>query len=248
MNQEVFKRQNPANRTYARLGCKQWGIIIICVLLSPIFVFLLDLSLRRIVSPWAERFEISLHQDLVDRSFITNQPCKAPCWYNLHLGVSSESEVKDTISQLTFVDQNRIQERDTTWQEEKDAKQIDYSCSYLAGRTCGGIILSQNRLMQVWTQIDYPLTFEEAVGQLGPPSYYAMFPGIEFQNCVISLYWLKNNLEFTASNYQHFSCPFGTGISPAIKVNTLTYSVENNSWLFEKYGDIYHRWQGFSIP
>ncbi len=248
MNQEIFRKRNSTQSTRSSLGCKQWWIIIIIIILSPIWVFLLDIFVRKAVIPWGESIVVNLHQDQVDRSFITGQPCQAPCWYNLYLGVSSGEELKGTLKQLPFVDQNHIKEWDITWQEQNDAKEILYDCSYLADHSCGGIVLYRDRFMQIWTRVDYRLTFETVVERLGSPDYYALRPGIEFANCDISLFWVENNLELVASNNQYSGCPFELGIDPRLWVNTLAYSLENVANRFEKYSDVYHPWRGFLEP
>jgi hypothetical protein len=248
MDQEESIQQTPVNRANANVGCRHWIILLVCILLAPIVLFFGQLFYRWVVIPWIDDITVRMNRDLVDQSFVTNAPCEAPCWYTLNLGISTESDVRKTLEQLPFVDQDSILERDSAWINENDAKRIFYDCSYLKDEMCGGFILSEGILKQIYTRVDYPLTFETVVEKIGPPNFYNMIHGIEFQNCTINLFWLMSDVEVMISNYQHFNCPVGTGIGPDFKVDWITYSLDNKPWKFERYSNVYHPWQGFSKP
>ena len=61
---------------------------------------------------------------LVDDSLLTDIPCKAPCWYGLELGKSTEADVLTTLHELSFIDPNRIGDRAASYWDPKEQKNI----------------------------------------------------------------------------------------------------------------------------
>ena len=64
----------------------------------------------------------------VDRSFVTGQPCDAPCWYELRLGESTIDDIRATLLQLPFVDQSTLFE----WNIGTDGSKLGFyfDCVY----------------------------------------------------------------------------------------------------------------------
>ena len=44
----------------------------------------------------------------IDRSFITDNPCAAPCWYGLKLESSGLEEYRQKLTELPFVEQGSV--------------------------------------------------------------------------------------------------------------------------------------------
>ncbi len=65
---------------------------------------------------------------LADHSFLTQQPCASPCWYELEPNKSSFDEVYATLSNLPFVDPTTIAEREYIWLNDDKATQVGFSC------------------------------------------------------------------------------------------------------------------------
>ena len=248
MKLETTEQPDSRSKSNSMSGCKRWALILSTIILCPFLVFFTQLFMRWTVFPWIESIIVRMHQDLVDKSFLTGQPCEAPCWYNLNLGVSTESDVRKTLARLPFVYQEDIREWNTTLSNDQVAKEIFYYCSYLNDKVCGRFLFSDGIVTLISTRIDFPLDFQTVVDKLGPADYYAMFSGIETQNCTINLFWLEDNLLITITNYQYYNCPYEKGIDPNSKVEFITYSHEEPPFLFEQYSDIYKQWQGFSKP
>lgn len=138
----------------------------------------------------------------VDQSFTSGLPCKAPCWYGLKLDVSSKADVLTTLDQLPFVDKKSIHEYGTRWYADDHAIVIYYDCIN-SRENCGSLLLSEDRLKQIWIAIKYPLTLKQAVDKLGQPEdiqYGVCQPGY----CEVNLDW-PNQRIFVGSSLKNSS-------------------------------------------
>lgn len=129
---------------------------------------------------------------MADHSFLTQQPCAAPCWYDLEPDQASKEDVYRTLRGLNFVNQSTIRELSASWLEDNEAKEIAWDCIHPNKRDCGSATVSLDKLKRVRMVIGYPLTFAQAVNQLGPPDFVDY--GISHDGqCTIGLNWpLKN--------------------------------------------------------
>jgi hypothetical protein len=96
-----------------------------------------------------------LSDDLKDISILTDQPCKAPCWYNLMPDVSSKQEALDTLTTLSFIDASRIFVLDTyaagpTPQDFIPAIEIRGICVKPANQVCVEILIVDNKVKNLW--------------------------------------------------------------------------------------------------
>jgi hypothetical protein len=108
---------------------------------------------------------------VADRSFLTGQPCKAPCWYNLELDKSTLVDVTQTLKELPFVDHNSISVHNTVYTGNIITTQIDFDCIEPKGKPCGFIKVLDDKLKMVNIVIRYPLTIKTVIDQIGPPEY-----------------------------------------------------------------------------
>jgi hypothetical protein len=142
----------------------------------------------------------SLYYDAeIDRSFLTDQPCAAPCWYQLVPGKSSKDDVINTLKNLTFIEPNSIKEYGTKWINDDSAQSIIFACTHPIKKNCGEIVISKDQLKLISLSVNFPLDIEAVVNKLGPPSYvdYGVYAP-EVGGCIVSFNWPDLNIE--ASN------------------------------------------------
>jgi hypothetical protein len=135
------------------------------------------------------------NDSLADRSFITSQPCAAPCWYGLEPDKSDREEVYATLHQLPFVDPASISEWATTWQNDEQAIGVGWSCLPKKKDSCGGgVTLSENKLKRLSLSVDYTLTFSDTVEKLGVPSHIFYVDAFWRGECYIQLFWFSKGI------------------------------------------------------
>jgi hypothetical protein len=131
----------------------------------------------------------------VDRSFTTGEPCEAPCWYNLKLGVSTTSDVRSTLAKLPFVDQATFYE----YAYDTNELVFGFDCTYYhvpGGGGCGVLETSQDgKLKRIFISVQYNLTLQEVIKKLGVPKFYTTTPSINKDICLVEIYWPESNIE-----------------------------------------------------
>lgn len=133
---------------------------------------------------------------LMDRSIFTGIPCKAPCWYGLQVGISTESNVLNQLRKLSFIDTATIAESKTGYWEPKlqdilPAKLISASCKEPKDHQCVGLTLVDDTLKIISIFPNYEITFHSIVEILGVPDYFVsnLIPPIHSPGCSLSLIW-----------------------------------------------------------
>ena len=125
------------------------------------------------------------NDSLVDRSFVSEQPCKAPCWYGLELGKARADEIRTTLSTLPFIKSNSIR-------EYKNSEPLFIaSCVYSnPDEDCVWIETSTDgTLSKIVLKTYYPLTLESVIERLGNPTYYISDPISGRDACQVHVYW-----------------------------------------------------------
>ena len=137
-----------------------------------------------------------LDPELVDQSFITDQPCKAPCWYGLKLDQSSESEVLKKLNELPFVDPTKIQiSKNESYLDYSNITKIDFNCVVPKGKRCGSIFTADGVVKYIGLSIQYPLSLKSVVDKLGPPDYFTRdFMTPHGQGCMVSFNWTQKKI------------------------------------------------------
>jgi hypothetical protein len=129
----------------------------------------------------------------VDRSFVSGQPCEAPCWYGLELGEASVEDIRTTLSSLPFIDSHSIGVQ--SFSSDPDELLIFANCVYSPNEDC---ILFETapdgRLRKIILEIYYPLTLESAIERLGSPMYYILEPISGRDACRIFIHWPDKNV------------------------------------------------------
>jgi hypothetical protein len=164
---------------------------------------------------------------LVDRSFITGQPCESPCWYGIRVGETEEAAVKAILSELPFVKQGSV--RITMYE---DGINYSFSCSHPDDENCGDIILENGKVDRIIVSVHFPLTFEQVVEKLGMPDHVHFDPyHPDTGGCIVSLEWpqgiLVKHLEVRKDKYCR-ELARGEKVDPRIQVTGLIYTSQKD--------------------
>ena len=133
--------------------------------------------------------------NLTDRSWLTDQPCRAPCWYSLKIGTTSITDAQKMVIELPFIDPNSVKNTPATFwdpisDEGLDSRFLSYSCKQPNSMVCSSLQFVQNKLIEIRLYPNYQITLKEVVDSIGPPDYVeatAMTP--EIVDCMVRLYW-----------------------------------------------------------
>ncbi len=165
------------------------GISMIVILL-----ILLSLSCLSLNIPGTKSSSDFPDDPNIDRSFITGQPCEAPCWYGLTLGVSTTSDIRNTLHELSLVDQSTLFE----YSYEINEMVFGFDCVYYhvpGGGGCGVLQTSPDgKLKSMVISVQYPLTLKSAIDRLGIPKYYTVDTSSTEDNCILSIYWPEKSI------------------------------------------------------
>jgi hypothetical protein len=165
---------------------------------------------------------------LADQSFLTQEPCAAPCWYGLELDKSNKVDVYAVLGKLSFVDETTIKELPASWSGDQSASEILFGCSHPSDTSCGGVLLSGDKLKRMWFSVGYELTAETAVEQLGLPAYIDYGPySAEIESCIIDLAWPGKGILLRYLNKTTYAqcqtLQSGNSVSSNIKIATIYY-------------------------
>jgi len=169
---------------------------------------------------------------LNDTSFLTEQPCKPPCWHDLKLNVSTLEQVEDKLAELPFIDQGTIKIRkNANLFGFSDATMIYYNCMESKGKRCGYLLLSDGYLKVTAHRIQYHLPLQSVIDKLGEPSYVIYSPYTSHgDGCMMDLDWPEMNI-FTRSITETNSrlcqqIQSGEALDPNLGVNEVHYLVK----------------------
>jgi hypothetical protein len=186
-----------------------------------------------------------------DQSFLTDQPCSAPCWYGLSPGESTKAEVLETLKELPFVDDTSIKEYGTRWGKDDSAQDIRFGCRHPRERFCGSALISEDELKVLGLSANFPLDMEAVVNKLGPPDfidYGGYHP--EVGGCVVLLQWPDQGISasYLDTNNDRVcrSIKAKNGIPPDTQVESLSYSVPDAFDSKPAAGGLRIDWPGFS--
>jgi len=140
----------------------------------------------------------------MDKSPFTGIPCVAPCWQELKVGESSESEVIAVLSTLSFLKQDTIfvdpvpslpSLEPGIWAA---GVRITASCKYQP--QCLTLVIVDDILTEIIIHPNYEINAEEAIGYLGDPDYIGyLYLGAEEVWCDVYLVWVDKKLVLSSS-------------------------------------------------
>ncbi len=164
----------------------------------------------------------------VDRSFVTGNPCSAPCWHGLRLGESNIEDIRTTLAELQFIDKARIEEYPS--KSPGPAEKLFLAGCVYSQPTAHCVALetsSTGKLSKVIADVDYPLSLAGVIDQLGPPKFYTVDLSPNGQVCSFRLYWPDREIiaDIEEGPRQTY-CPTlqSSRIDPAIQVSSFTYT------------------------
>lgn len=131
----------------------------------------------------------------VDRSFVTGQPCEAPCWYGLRVGESTLDDIRKTLPELPFADVDHIHEQ-PTGAFGPNEKSFTIPCVYSEElESCAHLETSLDGILRgITIHIDYGLPLQAVVQKLGNPEYYTADPLPDQDICLLGIYWPQINI------------------------------------------------------
>ena len=167
----------------------------------------------------------------VDQSFITDEPCQAPCWQSLYLNEATPDQVYTKLKELPFVDPESI----ITWEHVDDlgftnATTIHYDCPRYTDGGCGYLLLSNGVLKVSNHVILYELSLKNVLEKLGTPDHVIFNPYSPHQEgCVLDFEWPKKNIRVSSYNYSNsqwcLDLQNDEFLDPGINVTQVTYMV-----------------------
>jgi hypothetical protein len=168
----------------------------------------------------------SVDPALIDRSFLTEETCKAPCWYGLEIDKSTKADILAKLDQLPFVEHNTYKEYGTVWMNDQNAKEIQFHCLNQPDEFCGGALISNNILKSLWLRVGYDLSFKQAVNKLGPPDFLEYEQFSMSGKCRIDLLWIESGIDISSYENGSQGCQSvadGNGVSPNKLVAAIFY-------------------------
>jgi hypothetical protein len=131
----------------------------------------------------------------VDRSFLTGQPCEAPCWYGLKLGESTLEDIRRTLPELPFVDSSRTYEQ-LIGNVGPNEKAFDVHCTYSKEKEfCATLVTSKDgKLSKIAITVAYELTLQMVIEKLGVPKFYTVGPYPNEDICRVVIYWPEKSI------------------------------------------------------
>ena len=131
----------------------------------------------------------ALNPNIYDQSWLTGQPCSAPCWQGIEPGVTSRDDVITKVKDLPFIDKNNVNLSTTG---------ASFLCKYprINSQSCVAISFNNNNILQIlWLTPNYPITFEQVVDYLGPPDGFSLGPVDPGATaCYLGLIWKERQL------------------------------------------------------
>jgi hypothetical protein len=140
-------------------------------------------------------------ESLVDRSFVTGQPCQAPCWYGLELGESTVDDIRKTLPELPFVDSSKIYEQ-STGEFGSNEKLFVVYCTYATDTDfCSELTTSKDgKLSKIVVIVAYELTLQTVIESLGIPEFYNVSPSPNKDECHVEVFWPEEDMVVTFSD------------------------------------------------
>jgi hypothetical protein len=159
-------------------------------------------------------------ENLTDQSILTDEPCKAPCWYNLIADKSSKQDALNVLTNLPFIDSTSIRTQNATWwgttpEESLPAILILANCIE-PDVECVNILVLGDIVKYIKIYPNYKITFDEVVNHLGNPDNISTLPyGIECLGCILIFNWSLPSMEISITRNDR-RCKAGNEMCQAI--------------------------------
>ncbi|MHA2427599.1 MAG: hypothetical protein ACXADB_06215 [Candidatus Hermodarchaeia archaeon] len=135
-----------------------------------------------------------------DRSIITNEPCKPPCWYGITPNDTRSDQIKTLISELSFLDMGSYRMRGSNyWDPERgeylEGELIAVDCKFPNDQQCVGITVVDEVVKNVTSYLNYSVDFVRVLENFSIPDYLRVFEqsGL-YPGCNIQLIYLEEQV------------------------------------------------------
>ncbi|MEN8171545.1 MAG: hypothetical protein ABFS03_01550, partial [Chloroflexota bacterium] len=144
-----------------------------------------------------------------------------------------------------FVKQDSIVQKGTGWMNDDSATAIKYECVNEKNIFCGDIIISKDKVVDIYMSVYYDLPLSLVIDELGEPEYISYYDPHHFTGCDIALVWPQ--IEIGVGIESEEKCPKpNTKINPNIMVTSLSYTI------YERFALVAEEnkspWPGFVQP
>lgn len=178
-----------------------------------------------------------------DKTFITGEPCEAPCYHGIELLITTGEETASILETLDFVDKESIYTIDNIYKEGSFF--IYYHCGDENAENCGYVgVSSYDLVTSIGSKIFYRLSLGEVVEKFGKPSFSyknAMYRGENV--CQIVVYYVDNNfaIEIIEDGDKGVCEDFSTTgkLAPELQIDWVYYN-----FIDEEIADNMIKWQG----
>jgi|WetSurMetagenome_2_1015567.scaffolds.fasta_scaffold109610_2 hypothetical protein len=222
--------------------------------LAFLFLFLVFGCLSK--NPNPAQVDPTAHPEWVDQSWLTGQPCAAPCWQGLVPGKSSENEALKSLRSLSFIDPSKIQEHPSSYwdpneQENIQAKLITAQCISPAYQICSSLLIAGGNLKSIILFPNQLISVRNIVDHLGEPDFIQILPSFTI-SCNFRLGWKEKQI--LANVNEQAQSPVcddirnGKRIDATLRINSIEYLIQDDIQLTsipEPGRDF--TWPGFNI-
>ncbi len=172
-----------------------------------------------------------------DRSFLTQEPCAAPCWHGLQPDEATNVEaVVSLLRQLPFVKPDSVQLSDFKFPgiPPITGTMVYYDCPSYGVSPCGDITLSQGKVKEIRTVVKYDLPLSLLLTRYGEPTYvsYGNF-GVDVPACAIFFNWSDQRITAELIDKSRYCSGYGQKQdgsdldTAALKINVLHYAAQD---------------------
>lgn len=183
---------------------------------------------------------------LVDTSFLTGQPCAAPCWYGLELDKSTKEDVYNTLKQLPLVDASSIKEFKTAlWAEP--IPEIEFDCRDPKISSCTEIFIEDGLVKQIMYTVGFDLPLERVVEKLGVPEYVQFAGNPNVGGTRMSLFWPSKLIaveHVSRDDKLDYSLRSGQPVPRGLLAGSIYYTAREHFGLID--GSYRISWPGFA--
>jgi hypothetical protein len=166
----------------------------------------------------------------VDRSFLTDEPCAAPCWYGLVPGKSSKDDALRVLAELPFVNQATIREESY---ELYGRERTAITCQFKNQSGFGVGITIYDDIVQQIALAPHGLSLEDVAQKLGDPdNVRTPFFGYE-RSYTVELFYVQKGVQVQSfqkidalMGNKYLTEPDGRGqvlLSKEMRVDSLLY-------------------------
>ncbi len=197
--------------------------------------------------------QVRLAVSRADHSYLTDDPCAAPCWQGFQPGETSRDDVLATLNQLDFVEPGSGVYDPQVFVEDGSGQALStiyFHCRYPPLRGCGTVYLRDDKFRSVYLVVS-EVRFREVIDKWGAPDrlYSAAFTP-DGGGCMLKLVWTKFGVSARYDSFDDSSVCMTARNGQPLSPDWPVYAIEigqgiaNSYW----YDDVDLVWPGVSAP